>query len=84
MSPSCICIGFLIKSNPALNLPSGEINLVVTNGLISVGIPIIDPPGIGYNLFFAKIYDCPVVFVTISCSNPISFANSVIIVFLPK
>ena len=50
---SSISIGFLNKSNPALSLPNGEINLVLIKGLISVGMPIIEPPGIGYNLFLA-------------------------------
>jgi hypothetical protein len=33
-----ISIGFLNKSNPALSLPNGEINLVLIKGLISVGM----------------------------------------------
>lgn len=80
----CICIGFLIKFNFVFNLLSGEINLVVINGLIFVGIFIIDLFGIGYNLFFVKIYDCLVVFVIIFCFNLIFFVNFVIIVFLFK
>ena len=54
---SSIFIGGITKSSPALSLPIGEISLVFKNGLISVGMPIIEPPGIGYNLFLAKMYD---------------------------
>lgn len=51
----CIWVGFLSKFNFVFNFLSGEINLVVINGLIFVGIFIIDLFGIGYNLFFVKI-----------------------------
>lgn len=80
----CIWVGFFNKLNFVFNLLSGDINFVVINGLIFVGIFIIELFGIGYNLFFVKIYDCLVVFVIIFCFNLIFFVNFVIIVFLFK